>query len=264
MASHSPKGPAYPDPALAGNRGPGRVLGPDVVTALEQFEASLSGFSSGLSEIEASPSYLMLKDATVSGETARKYGAAARDARDLWTFIEAAGAQLAAARSHFDTKGANGAQGVELRRLLEEPWFAITTVDGPARNYSVSQTMGEIRRRYQAIRIGVTEIDRLWVSVLPRVEAARTTLERLESEAAELGVLEPLIGRAKALADDLAERLVSDPASVSTQDGSNLDLQVANAAKQMSALRTGHDDLDADFNATEQLLASLRVLLARA
>ena len=57
---------------------------------------------------------------------------------------------------------------------------------------------------------------------------------------------------------------MSDPASVTVVDGSNLDAQVAKAAKQMSALRTGHDRLDADFGATEELLASLRVLRARA
>jgi hypothetical protein len=246
------------------NRPMSRAIGTDIVGALERFEASLAGFASGLSEIEASPSYLMLMDATGTGETARKYAAAARDAKDLWTLIDAAGSQLTAARAHMNNKGAVGQNGVELRRLLEEPWFAITMSGGQPRNYSVSQTMAEIRRRYEAIRAGVSEIDQLWVTVLPRVEAARTTLERLEGEAQDLGVLEPLIGRAKALAEDLAERLVSDPASVSTQDGANLDIQVANAAKQMSALRTGHDRLDADFSSTEELLASLRVLLARA
>lgn len=135
---------------------------------------------------------------------------------------------------------------------------------GQPTNHSVQSALTEIRKRYEAIRAGVTEIDQLWVSVLPRVEAARTTLDRLEREAKDLGVLEPLIGRARALAEDLSERLVSDPASVSVNDGSNLDLQVANAAKQMATLRTGYDELDADLNATEELLASLRVLLARA
>jgi hypothetical protein len=150
---------------------------------------------------------------------------------------------------------------VELRRLLEEPWFAITNLTGSApRNYSVTGTLSEIRRRYQAVRAGVTEVEQLWVSVLPRVDSARITLARLQAEAADLGVVEPLIGRAKALADDLAERLVSDPASVSVGDGSNLDTQVAKAAKQMATLRTGHDNLDTDFEGTEELLASLRVL----
>jgi hypothetical protein len=240
-------------------------LGTDVVSALDQFEASLNSFRTGMTEIEASPSYLMLQDANATGETSRRYAKAAADSQHVWPLIEACGNQLSAARAHLQTKGASGANGTELRRLLTEPWFAVTTLPGGnPRNYSVQEALAEIRRRYQAIRAGVTEIDQLWVSVLPRVEAARLTLDRLEAEAADLGVLEPLIGRARALADDLAERLVSDPASVSVQDGSNLDLQVANAAKQMATLRTGHDNLDNDLNATEELLASLRVLLARA
>ena len=245
-------------------RGPNSVAaGP--VNALEQYEASLAGFRTGMTEIEDSPSYLMLQDAHETGETARKYGKAADQIDYIWPLIDACSAQLMAARAHLNKRGAKGADGVELQRLLVEPWFAVTMLPGgQPTNHSVQSALTEIRKRYEAIRAGVTEIDQLWVSVLPRVEAARTTLDRLEREAKDLGVLEPLIGRARALAEDLSERLVSDPASVSVNDGSNLDLQVANAAKQMATLRTGYDELDADFNATEELLASLRVLLARA
>lgn len=237
----------------------------DPVAVLEHFEASLAGYRTGLLEIEASPSYLMVTDESLTGETARRYGGAAREARDLWPFLEAAEAQLQAARSHYDSKGAAGSNGRELRRLLEEPWFAVTGLSGGApRNYSVGGTLAEVRRRYQGVRTAVTDIEQLWVAVLPRVDSARTTLDRLAAEATELGVVEPLIGRARALADDLAERLVDDPASVSTADGSNLDAQVAKAAKQMATLRTGHDNLDSDLADTEELLASLRVLRARA
>ncbi|MEM7275157.1 MAG: hypothetical protein AAF547_18895 [Actinomycetota bacterium] len=247
---------------VGGAQGP---VGGDVVSALEHYESSLASFRAGLLEIEASPSYLMLTDPAIEGETARRYGAAARDARDLWPLMDAAGVQLAAARNQLDSKGASGAAGRELRRLLEEPWYAVTDLaDGVPRSLSTSQTLAEVRRRYQAIRAGVTEVDQLWVSVLPRVDSARGTLDRLEHEAGELEIVEPLIGRARALAEDLAERLVSDPASVTVADGANLDAQVAKAAKQMAVLRTGHDRLDADFESTEELLASLRVLRARA
>lgn len=237
----------------------------DLVGVLEHYEASLAAFRVGVSEIESSPSYLMLRDATLTGETARRYGRAARESADLWPLIQAADAQLGVIRNHVDTNGSSGPAAGELRRLLEERWFAITTLTGGApRNYSVRETLDEIRRRYDAVRSGVAEVDQLWVSVLPRVDAARKTIERLEAEADQLGVVEPLIGRARALADDLADRLVSDPASVKIEDGPNLDVQVAKAAKQMAELRTGHDNLDADLNATEELLASLRVLRARA
>jgi len=240
---------------------PGRL---DVVGALEHYESALATLRTALAEVEASPSYLLLTDADLEGETARRYGHAARDAKELWPLIDAASDQLGAARAHLDAKGASGANGTELRRLLEERWYSVTDLPGRSpRPFSVPELLAEIRRRYEAVRIGVTEIDKLWVSVLPRVEAARATLDRLEAEADALDVREPLIGRARALADDLAERLVSDPASVNPQDGANLDIQVADAAKQMAQLRTGHDNLDDDLNATEELLASLRVLRAR-
>ncbi|MEM9651234.1 MAG: hypothetical protein AAGA65_04000 [Actinomycetota bacterium] len=263
MASNQQRSSAS-RPSVGGPVPAAGALG-DVVSALEHFEASLAAFRTGVLEIEASPSYLMLTDEDLTGETARRYGAAARDASDLWTFIEAAEAQLQAARAHYSRNGAVGSNGRELRRLLEEPWFAITDLAGQApQNYSVTSTLAQVRRRYQAIRAGVTEIEQLWVSVLPRVDSARTTLARLQAEADELRIVEPLIGRAKALADDLAERLVDDPASVSVGDGSNLDTQVSKAAKQMAILRAGHDNLDSDFEVTEELLASLRVLRARA
>lgn len=237
----------------------------DVVVALEHYEASLAGLRAAVVEVEASPSYLMLTDDNLSGETGRRFGSAGAEAKDLWPLLDAATAQLAAARSHFEENGAAGTAGRELRRLLEEPWYAITNLsDRRPRNYSINGTLSEIRRRYQAVRAGVSEVEQLWVSVLPRVDSARTTLDRLQAEADELGIVEPLIGRARALAEDLAERLVDDPASVSVGDGSNLDTQVARAAKQMATLRTGHDNLDADFEGTEELLASLRVLRARA
>ena len=241
---------------------PGRL---DPSSALDHYESALSALRAAITEVESSPSYLMLTDADLAGETGRRFGQAAREAKELWTLLEAASDQLTAARAHLETKGAAGSAGTELRRLLEDRWYSITDLPGPApRSYSVSELLAEIRRRYEAVRAGVSEIDRLWVSVLPRVEAARATLDRLQSEADELGVLEPLIGRTRALAEDLAGRLVSDPASVNPQDGAKLDIEVAAAAKQIALLRTGHDNLDADLNATEELLASLRVLRARA
>lgn len=217
-----------------------------------------------MTDVESSPSYLMLTDADLGPETARRYGRAASDAAELWTLLDAAGSLLGTARNHLAQNGAKGADGQELRRLVEQRWYMVTRHDGSTSPYSASALLTEIRRRYDAVRSAVADVDHLWVSILPRVDAARATLDRLQAEVDELGVPEPLIGRARALAEDLAERLIADPASVNPNDGGNLDLQVAAAAKQVATMRTKHDDLDADLGATEELLASLRVLRARA
>ncbi len=238
--------------------------GLDAVGALEHYEASLASLQAAMAELESSPSYLMLTDAELGSETARRYGRAAADAKDLWPLVDAAGSLLGSVRAQIASRGRSPVEERELRRLLEQRWYAVTASDGSSQSYSASGLLGEIRQRYDAVRSAVADIDHLWVTILPRVDAARTTLERLQAEVDELGVPEPLVGRARALADDLADRLLSDPASVNPQDGANLDRQVAAAAKQVATLRTKRDDLDGDLGATEELLASLRVLRARA
>lgn len=237
--------------------------GLDAVGALEHYEASLSSLQAALAELESSPSYLMLTDAELGSETARRYGRAAADAKDLWPLVEAANSLLGSVRSQV-ARGRGQTEVRELRRLLDERWYTVTDRRGASQSYSASGLLGEIRQRYDAVRSAVADIDHLWVTILPRVDAARTTLERLQAEVDDLGVPEPLVGRARALADDLADRLVADPASVNPQDGANLDRQVAAAAKQVATLRTKRDDLDGDLGSTEELLASLRVLRARA
>lgn len=233
------------------------------VELLAYYEAALASLRTAIADLEAMPSHLMLKDAKEGTETARKYGKAAKHADDLWILVQAADAQLTVANDYFAEKGASGRNQAELIRLLSDSWYAVTFTDRSVRTLSVPQTLNELRNKFEAIREGVALIDQLWVSLLPRIEAARETVARLESEAEALGIVEPLIGRAKSLAEDLAERLVSDPLSVTVGDGSQLDMQVASAAKQISKLRSGHDNLDNDLEETEELLASLRVLRAR-
>lgn len=240
-----------------------RPGGVDALAALEQHEAALVSLRTELTDLETSPSFLLLTEETPGPETARRYGTAVREAAELWSLIDAADSLLGAARSHVATRRPGGVDGRELRRLLDDRWYSVTAGAGP-RPYSAAELLGEIRRRFDAVRSAVADIDGLWVSVLPRIEAARVTLARLADEADQLGVPEPLVGRALALADDLADRLVSDPGSVNPRDGSNLDLQVAEAAKHVAGLRAKHDNLDHDLGSTEELLATLRVLLARA
>lgn len=251
-------------PTGTGPRRSSAAGGDGAIGALEQHEAALASLRAALTDLEASPSYLMVTDADPGPETARRYGGAARDGADLWPLLDAAAALLGAAREHLATSGSNGEAGRELKRLVEQPWYSLTLATGPPRTWSAPGLLTEIRRRFDALRSAVADVDRLWVTILPRVEAARATLERLEAEVDELGVPEPLVGRAKALTDDLAERLMSDPASVNPADGTNLDRQVAEAAKQVATLRTKRDHLDDDLAGTEELLASLRVLRARA
>lgn len=249
MASHYHR--TSPPPPLAGD--------PEAV--LERHESALTSIRTGLLDIESSPSYLMLVGDEVGLETQAKAGSAAEGAADLWTLINAADGALAHVREYVTTNGTARRHRDEVARLLTDRWVSY---EGSNRPVSIPDLVHDLRSRFDAIQRWVTEINDLWLSVLPRIDAARATLDRLQAEVDALDVPEPLIGRARALADDLERRLVEDPLGVVPGDGPQLDEQVAAAADQVASMRAGHDNLEADLGGTEQLLAALRVLRARA
>lgn len=240
-----------PPPPLAGD--------PEAV--LERHESALAALRAGLVDLEASPSYLMLVGDEVGPETVSKIGGATDGAAQLWPLINAADSALTHVRDYVRTNGTKGRHRPELVRLLRDRWISY---EGSPDRLAIGEVLQRFRSNYDEIRKWVTQINDLWLALLPRIDAARTTLVRLQAEVDELGVPEPLIGRARALAEDLEQRLVSDPLGVVPGDGPQLDAQVAEAANQVASMRAGHDNLDVDLQATEQLLANLRLLRARA
>lgn len=274
LAPNPPAPSPFPVPgtASAAPSPPPPVVG-DPLTVLERHETSLAGLRAGLVDLEASPSYLMLVGDEVGPSTQARVGAAPRQAADLWPLLHAVEAALGEMRSHVEANGSGGRQKAELTRLLGERWPAdlrwpdggsATTPATVPSMLSVAEALDVFRRRFDTIRAWVSEVNALFLDLLPRVDAARTTLARLDGEVQALGVPEPLIGRARAQADDIERRLVADPLALTTDgDGAQLDAAVAAAAAQVSTLRSGHDRLDADLGVAEELLAALRSLRAR-
>ena len=237
------------------------------VGGLDGLKAAVAGLRAGIVELEQLPSFLMLGDAAPGTATAAGYATAVAQAADFWPLLDVLTDRVEQARFFVDehrlsADGGDPKRIEELNRLLAKP-LSVTLTDG-SHHLSAAAALALLHQRYDAVHHGVTRIDRAWLDVLPRVEAARETAERLQVEAQALGVVEPLIGRARRRADDLAERLLSDPISVADVEGQELDRLVADAARQMAHLRTGHDNLGDDLDRTEEMLASLRVLRTRA
>lgn len=237
------------------------------IAGLERLAAAVNGLRAGIVELEQLPSFLMLGDAEPGTVTASEYTTAVRQAGDFWPLLDVLTARVDAARrlaaQHgLTADGGNPRRVEELNSLLAEP-LTVTLADG-VRTLPATAALGLLHQRYDAVHHGVNRIDRAWLDVLPRVEAARETADRLQAEADALGVVEPLIGRVRSRAEDLAERLLTDPISVGEEEGRDLDRLVADAARQMAQLRSGHDNLGEDLERTEEVLASLRVLRTRA
>jgi chromosome segregation ATPase len=236
------------------------------VTVFQRHEEAVVGFRTAVADLEGSPSFVMLAGGSLGPETARAIGATVDHAQGLWPLVHAMAAVLDEIRTA--TGVGDGVAGrlvdkAALERLLAQPWLPDPArPDGPP--LPLAELAKRFRERFDDVRTRVSEIDQLWLSVLPRVDAARGSLARLRSDAEQLGVTEPLIGRAEQLRVDLEARLVSDPLSVSAQDGTELDALVAEASKQIASLRAGLERLDDDLASTEVLLSELRALRARA
>lgn len=208
----------------------------------------------------------MLTGGDLGPVTAGKVGRAAERAEQVWPALEAAANALAHVRELVDGGGLRRDGGREVRELLRAEWVEVpgrSATTGPERA-AIGELLHRVRQGYDELRPVVSEIESLWQTVLPRIDAARTTLARLTAEVEALGVPEPLIARAQALADDLADRLVTDPLAVVEGDGDRLDEGVAAAAKQVSSVLTSHASLDEDLAGTEEQLARLRLLRNRA
>ena len=93
--------------------------------------------------------------------------------------INAADGALTHMRDHVGANGARGRSGSELVRLLSERWIA---VEGAANPFSIGEILQTYRDNYDAIRRWVTEINDLWLQLLPRIDAARSTLARLDAD----------------------------------------------------------------------------------
>lgn len=228
---------------------------------LDRYERAVSSLRAGLVDLEGSPSYLMLSGDELGPITRARVGRSAPDPGGLWTRLQTVEAAVHHIAEYIETNGVRGVHRAEVERLLGQRWLE---VGSPSRLRAISEVLAEVRATYDEIRPLVTEVEELWLAILPRLDAAKVTLGRLDAEVDRLGVPEPLIGRASASVADLGQRLVADPLSVTAADGDELDTQVAAAAGQVASMLAGHDALDDDLAGTAELLASLRVLRARA
>ncbi len=236
----------------------------NVSESLLFFESSIAHIRTSLTELELSPSYLMLTDANPGGETARRYGKAAKEANDLWPLTNGAGYQVEAARAYIEEYGSKGKHGHKIVEMLQERFGVVLGASSRPISITVPEALDRIHVLFSGVQAGIDEIDALWAALLPRVKAATETVEELQVAADRLGIVEPLIGRTRALALDLADRLTSDPLSVTAADGPALDVKVNDAITQVATARSGHDNLAKDLVRAAQLVANLRVLRSRA
>ncbi len=223
--------------------------------SLRGFRIASGHLADGLNEVEQLPSHLMLADVAPGSKTAVDYQALGVTAVDLRRGLQAIGA-------HLDLVEAPSSERDALA-MLSTPFDLGLPVDRP-KPVSLAAAIPLLRTKLDALVDFVARIDRIWLQNLSRLDAANKTLNRLDTEVAGLGIVEPLLGRTRQRVEGLKELLMTDPLAAESDTGAEIDRLVAEAARHVSSARSGRDNLDSDLAETEVLLASLRVLRNRA
>ncbi len=122
----------------------------------------------------------------------------------------------------------------------------------------------DFRRAYEPVRDVVARVDAVWRDLMPRIDAATTTLARASAVSERVGVPVPEVSLAMQRLEAVRASVADDPLSLSSKVGPDLDALVSAAAKASGALDRAHSSLGSDLEGTDAILAELRVLRARA
>ncbi len=243
---------------------------------LTRYESAAKRISANLVELDSHPTYTMLTAGPLRGQTAATYGTALKQAPQLWVWLSTLQSAVREARSVREDGRMNAERREQLVALLVEPTVILSQSTTPVAErgllddghvelkVTIEQLLTRMRSTYEPIRDAVADIDHIWRDVLPRIDAASATLDRLQSAAQRLRVTEPALTAAVRARDELRAAVADDPVSVGHDRGVELDALVATAADRIAGAQRAFEDLDADLAGIESRLAEIRLLRARA
>ena len=110
----------------------------------------------------------------------------------------------------------------------------------------------------------MARVDAVWRDLMPRIDAATSSLTRAEALCNRLEMRLPEVRLARQRLDAVRSSVSDDPLSLSKNVGPDLDALVSDAARAAGNIERAHGSLDTDLAATDVQLTQLRVLRARA
>ncbi len=248
----------------------------DIDRLLERYSAAEDRIAANLVELDDHPTYGIMTSGALTGATAHRVADVTSPAAQLWVGLDALRQVLERARGARAAGRLGRGERVELGTLLTGPSVVVSVVETPLadrdllgeasteQRVTIDELLDRLRRIYEPVRDTVAAIDVVWRDVLPRLDAADTTLTHLDGELIELAATEPTVSIARQQLRRLRTVVMDDPLSLDTDAGERLDAAVAEAARQVGRLRHGHEAIEADLARTEVLIASARVLRAKA
>ncbi|MEO3868478.1 hypothetical protein ABGB18_06575 [Nonomuraea sp. B12E4] len=213
--------------------------------------------SGDLLDLESHTTYQLLKGASLRGATARRWAAAQESLATVWRLNDAYRAVL---RDAEQVRAARGRLGTEqlaaLTELLAGASVVLRAAAKPVEQRSLlpqaderltlDQAVTRMDAAFQEVTATLNDIDAVWNSLLPRLDAAGTDLRRIRELERELGESAALDApeaelsemRATALADPLGAAVEPDLDRMARLlSGSRAELDLAVAVKDEYAGR---------------------------
>ena len=245
-------------------------------TVVEQWSASLY-------DLDEHATYRLLAAGDMSGVTGDRANAIVASAPVLWTWLGVLRTRVEEVDEVVANSGLFTKNAAQIADLLNGQTILLSHLAVPdgvkpdVRSHFLDSTGDAVdhvtncdglielfRDVYNPVRSIVADIDAVWRDLMPRIDAATSTLERAKAVSERLGVTIPEVRLATQRLEAVRASVSDDPLSLSAKVGPALDDLVAAAARAVGTLEHAHGSLNEDLASADVLLADLRVLRARA
>jgi hypothetical protein len=245
---------------------------------LQRFTGAERRIAANLVELEEHPTYRLLAAGDMGGLTGRRMNGPMEAAPALWSWLGVLHEVLGrcrdlqqAARGRFA-----GEERARLEQMLTGASVTLTTTSGSLgerdlltpdvveHQITIEQLIDRMRNAYEPIRDGVAAVDEVWRDMLPRMDAAETSIDEAAATVTRLGLRVPAVDRARQRLDAVRSTVADDPLSLAERVGPELDRLVAEAVHEVGRHEQSHSNLDVDLATVASLVAELRLLRARA
>jgi hypothetical protein len=241
----------------------------EIDSTLERLRGATEAIGANLIEVELDPNRGLLDSSALQGESATRWGEASTTLAQLWQWhalLEALLDRAVKLRGARPRPPAKRLQ--EMRELLEGASIELSSEHVPLEQRdllggsqtSLRCTPEELLERSSAAfdqaKTVLVAAGNAWDALLPRLHAARATLQKSTELGGTLGEGEPPgLNRARERLMELTEKLSKDPLSVSSEEVGELE-------RSLQTVRDDLDSLDEMRRRIATQLADARELLA--
>ena len=224
----------------------------DVDRALTRVKSERERITSVLIELDGQQCYQLLKGASLTGGTKRRWDELSAQMIRLWQLFEAHGRVVGEAEE-LRARGSKPGQPqlAEMTRLLtgtsvemtgEQIPLAERTLLGPTGEWlSLEAVVGRMTSLYEEVAGTIATIDAVWSELLARLREVEETAQNVEALLGSLGATDDEFDRITRRLADVTETVRTDPMSLE-RDGRADTGEMDEIGASLSALRQRLDD----------------------